>query len=84
MAVAQIEAALTRVGIKGQFIQGMRVTDEDTMDIVEAVLAGQVQGDIVGLINHAGGAAVGLSGRDGNGSGQKTVLARHQRPIGAA
>ena len=62
----QIEAALTRVGIKGQFIQGMRVTDEDTMDIVEAVLAGQVQGDIVGLINHAGGAAVGLSGRDGN------------------
>ncbi|MDR7379673.1 acetylglutamate kinase [Rhodoferax ferrireducens] len=61
----QIEAALGRLGKKGQFIQGMRVTDEETMEVVEWVLAGQVQQDIVGLINQAGGKAVGLTGRDG-------------------
>lgn len=61
----QIEGALNRVGKKGQFVQGMRVTDEETMEVVEWVLAGQVQQDIVGLINHAGGKAVGLTGRDG-------------------
>lgn len=61
----QIEAALNRLGKKGQFIQGMRVTDEETMEVVEWVLAGQVQQDIVGLINQAGGKAVGLTGRDG-------------------
>jgi acetylglutamate kinase len=61
----QIEGALTRLGKKGQFIQGMRVTDEETMEVVEWVLAGQVQQDIVGLINAAGGKAVGLTGRDG-------------------
>ena len=61
----QIEDALNKIGKKGHFIQGMRVTDEDTMEVVEWVLAGQVQQDIVGLINHAGGKAVGLTGRDG-------------------
>jgi acetylglutamate kinase len=61
----QIEAALNRLGKKGTFIQGMRVTDEETMEVVEWVLAGQVQQDIVGLINQAGGKAVGLTGRDG-------------------
>ncbi len=61
----QIDAALTKIGKKGQFIQGMRVTDEETMDVVEWVLAGEVQQDIVGLINVAGGKAVGLTGRDG-------------------
>jgi acetylglutamate kinase len=61
----QIEAALKRLGKKGEFIQGMRVTDAETMEVVEWVLAGQVQQDIVGLINHAGGKAVGLTGRDG-------------------
>ncbi|MDD2918631.1 acetylglutamate kinase [Rhodoferax sp.] len=61
----QIEAALKRLGKKGEFIQGMRVTDAETMEIVEWVLAGEVQQDIVGLINHAGGKAVGLTGRDG-------------------
>ncbi len=61
----QIEAALNRLGKKGEFIQGMRVTDEETMEVVEWVLAGQVQQDIVGLINQAGGKAVGLTGRDG-------------------
>jgi acetylglutamate kinase len=61
----QIDAALTKIGKKGQFIQGMRVTDEETMEVVEWVLAGEVQQDIVGLINAAGGKAVGLTGRDG-------------------
>ena len=61
----QIEGALSRLGKKGEFIQGMRVTDEETMEVVEWVLAGQVQQDIVGLINAAGGKAVGLTGRDG-------------------
>lgn len=61
----QIDEALRRVGKQGQFIQGMRVTDAETMEVVEWVLAGQVQQDIVGLINAAGGKAVGLTGRDG-------------------
>ena len=61
----QIENALQRLGKKGQFIQGMRVTDAETMEVVEWVLAGEVQQDIVGLINQAGGKAVGLTGRDG-------------------
>jgi len=61
----QIDAALNKIGKKGHFIQGMRVTDEETMEVVEWVLAGEVQQDIVGLINAAGGKAVGLTGRDG-------------------
>ena len=61
----QIDDALNKIGKKGQFVQGMRVTDEETMEVVEWVLAGEVQQDIVGLINHAGGKAVGLTGRDG-------------------
>jgi acetylglutamate kinase len=61
----QIEDLLSRVGKKGEFIQGMRVTDAETMDIVEMVLAGKVNKEIVELINHAGGKAVGLTGQDG-------------------
>ncbi|WP_442776017.1 acetylglutamate kinase [Sphaerotilus montanus] len=61
----QIDAALAKIGKKGTFIQGMRVTDQETMDVVEWVLGGEVQQDIVGLINAAGGKAVGLTGRDG-------------------
>lgn len=61
----QIETLLKRLGKQGQFIQGMRVTDPETMEVVEWVLAGEVQQDIVGLINQAGGKAVGLTGRDG-------------------
>lgn len=62
----QIEALLQRVGKQGRFIQGMRVTDEETMDIVEMVLGGQVNKEIVNLINQHGGKAVGLTGQDGN------------------
>jgi acetylglutamate kinase len=61
----QIEEALKRLGKKGTFVQGMRVTDDETMGVVEWVLAGEVQQDIVGLINAVGGKAVGLTGRDG-------------------
>jgi acetylglutamate kinase len=61
----QIDGALAKIGKKGTFIQGMRVTDAETMEVVEWVLAGEVQQDIVGLINAAGGKAVGLTGRDG-------------------
>ena len=61
----QIEQLLQKIGKKGEFIQGMRVTDAETMDIVEMVLAGQVNKEIVELINHAGGKAVGLTGQDG-------------------
>ncbi len=61
----QIEQLLAKVGKKGEFVQGMRVTDAETMDIVEMVLAGQVNKEIVELINTAGGRAVGLTGQDG-------------------
>ena len=61
----QIEQVLARLGKKGEFIQGMRVTDAETMDVVEMVLGGQVNKEVVELINHAGGKAVGLTGQDG-------------------
>ncbi len=62
----QIDDLLKRVGKKGEFIQGMRVTDAETMDVVEMVLGGQVNKEIVNLINRHGGRAVGLTGKDGN------------------
>jgi acetylglutamate kinase len=62
----QIEALLAQLGIKSQFVQGMRVTDAATMDVVEMVLGGAVNKDIVTLINQAGGKAVGLTGQDGD------------------
>ncbi len=61
----QIEALLKRIGKTGKFVQGMRVTDAETMDVVEMVLGGAVNKDIVTLINQAGGKAVGLTGQDG-------------------
>jgi acetylglutamate kinase len=62
----QIDNMLKRIGKKGEFIQGMRVTDTETMDVVEMVLGGLVNKDIVNLINHHGGRAVGLTGKDGS------------------
>ncbi|MBZ4659758.1 MAG: argB [Desulfacinum sp.] len=61
----QIGRMLERVGKKSDFRAGMRVTDEDTMDVVEMVLAGKVNKEIVALINRHGGRAIGLSGKDG-------------------
>lgn len=62
----QINDMLDKLGKKGEFVQGMRVTDEETMDVVEMVLGGQVNKEIVNLINRHGGKAVGLTGQDGN------------------
>jgi acetylglutamate kinase len=62
----QINQLLDRLGITPSYVQGMRVTDGETMDVVEMVLVGRVNKQIVGLINHCGGKAVGLSGRDGD------------------
>jgi acetylglutamate kinase len=61
----QIDNALKKIGKQGTFVQGMRITDEETMEVVEWVLGGEVQQDIVMLINHYGGQAVGLTGKDG-------------------
>ena len=61
----QIDDMLKRVGKQGEFIQGMRVTDAETMNVVEMVLGGSVNKDIVSLINRHGGKAVGLTGKDG-------------------
>lgn len=62
----QIGTLLKKLGKESKFVQGMRVTDEETMNIVEMVLVGMVNKEIVGLINRHGGSAVGLSGKDGN------------------
>ncbi len=61
----QIGQTLERIGKKSDFREGMRVTDSETMDVVEMVLVGKVNKEIVALINHHGGQAVGLSGKDG-------------------
>ncbi len=77
----QIEGLLKRLGKQGQFIQGMRVTDAETMEVVEWVLGGEVQQEIVGMINRAGGKAVGLTGRDGGLiKAQKLKLVDQQDP----
>ena len=62
----QIGALMKRLGKEPEFVGGMRVTDEETVEIVEMVLVGKINKEIVGLINHRGGRAVGLSGKDGN------------------
>jgi acetylglutamate kinase len=62
----QIGNLLKRLNISTQFVDGMRVTDSETMDVVEMVLGGQVNKDIVNLINIHGGKAIGLTGKDGN------------------
>jgi acetylglutamate kinase len=62
----QIEAMLKKLGIKSEFAGGLRITDEKTVEIVEMVLAGSINKQIVGYINAAGGKAIGLCGKDGN------------------
>ncbi len=62
----QIGKLLERLDISTEFINGMRVTDSETMDVVEMVLGGQVNKDIVNLINIHGGKAIGLTGKDGD------------------
>jgi acetylglutamate kinase len=72
----QIESVLARLGKKGEFVQGMRVTDAETMDVVEMVLGGQVNKEIVNLINQHGGRAVGLTGKDGGLIRARKMLVR--------
>jgi acetylglutamate kinase len=62
----QIAKVLSKIGKESQFVNGMRVTDSETMDVVEMVLGGLVNKDIVNLINQQGGRAVGITGKDGN------------------
>jgi acetylglutamate kinase len=72
----QIDDLLKQLGKKGEFVQGMRVTDAATMDVVEMVLGGQVNKEIVNLINQHGGRAVGLTGKDGGLIRAKKMLVR--------
>jgi acetylglutamate kinase len=70
----QIGKHLEKIGKKSEFVQGMRVTDRETMDVVEMVLGGLVNKEIVNLINQQGGKAVGLSGKDGGFIRAKKML----------
>jgi len=74
----QIDDLLKQLGRKGEFVQGMRVTDAATMDVVEMVLGGQVNKEIVNLINQHGGRAVGLTGMDGGLIRAKKMLVRSE------
>ncbi|HYD34354.1 MAG TPA: acetylglutamate kinase [Methylophilaceae bacterium] len=77
----QINELLDKLGKKGEFIQGMRVTDAETMDIVEMVLGGQINKEIVHMINRHGGKAVGLTGQDGNFiHAKKMLVANKDKP----
>ncbi|HXZ93479.1 MAG TPA: acetylglutamate kinase [Burkholderiales bacterium] len=77
----QIERLLKQLGIKSEFVHGMRVTDAATMDVVEMVLGGAVNKDIVTLINQAGGKAVGLTGQDGGFiRARKLMMPSPERP----
>ena len=79
----QIENLLGRVGKKGVFVQGMRVTDAETMELVEMVLGGQVNKEIVSLINQHGGKAVGLTGKDANLiRAKKLMMQKKDAPVG--
>ncbi|MDH5553200.1 MAG: acetylglutamate kinase [Nitrosomonas sp.] len=78
----QIDSMLKRVGKQGEFIQGMRVTDAETMDVVEMVLGGLVNKDIVSLINRQGGRAVGLTGKDGAFIRAKKLLMADSQDVG--
>ncbi|HRQ04524.1 MAG TPA: acetylglutamate kinase [Nitrosomonas halophila] len=78
----QIDHMLKRVGKEGVFIQGMRVTDAETMDVVEMVLGGLVNKEIVNLINRHGGQAVGLTGKDGMFIRAKRMLMQDKEKAG--
>ncbi|MDH4133336.1 MAG: acetylglutamate kinase [Gammaproteobacteria bacterium] len=74
----QIGKLLERIGKKSEFVAGMRVTDRETMDVVEMVLGGLVNKEIVGLINQHGGKAVGLTGKDGRFIRARKMLVTRQ------
>jgi acetylglutamate kinase len=76
----QIGSLLERLGKASEFVQGMRVTDSETMDVVEMVLGGLVNKEIVNLLNRHGGAAVGLTGKDGDLIRARKLLLRRDAP----
>jgi acetylglutamate kinase len=76
----QIGKLLERLGKASEFVQGMRVTDSETMDVVEMVLGGLVNKEIVNLLNRHGGAAVGLTGKDGDLIRARKMLLRRDAP----
>ena len=76
----QIGKLLEKLGKESRFIDGMRVTDSETMDVVEMVLGGQVNKSIVNLINHNGGQAVGLTGKDGSMIRAKKMEIQRESP----
>lgn len=76
----QIKALLDKLGKKTEFVDGMRVTDSETMDVVEMVLGGSVNKEIVSLINQHGGSAVGLSGKDGDLIRAKKLVIKQNSP----
>jgi len=78
----QISSVLDQMGIQSTFIEGKRVTDTRTMDVVEMVLAGGINKEIVHLINSEGGRAVGLSGKDGGLIKAKKLFSRRKHPDG--
>ena len=76
----QISKMLDRLKIKSSFVEGLRVTDADTVEIVEMVLSGSINKQIASAINRAGGRAVGISGKDGNLIEARKVKRRHRDP----
>ncbi len=78
----QINGMLEKIGKKGEFVQGMRVTDGETMDVVEMVLGGHVNKEIVSLLNVHGGRAIGLTGRDNHFIKARKMLLDGQTDIG--
>ena len=74
----QIDGLMRRLGMTPRFVGGLRITDEDTMELVEMVLVGKINSDLVGLINQHGGRAIGLSGRDAD----LIIAHRHSADLG--
>lgn len=80
----QIGEAMAKAGLTPTFIDGLRVTDPDTMRIVETVMVGSINQEVVGLINRSGGTAVGLSGKDGNFIRARKAAHRRGKGLDAA
>ena len=76
----QIGRLLQRIGKQSEFVEGMRVTDSETMDVVEMVLGGLVNKEIVSLINRHGGRAIGLTGKDGDLIRARKLTIRRDSP----
>ncbi len=76
----QIGSLLEKLGIKSRFVDGMRVTDNETMDVVEMVLGGLVNKQIVSLLNKNGGKAIGITGKDGDFIRAKKLVVTHHTP----